>query len=173
MKNSRSEIFGTFQPLTKFQMRRNVITVSSYAATFLIIIVGMVFAVWSGNVWIGVSAAVIWICAVMYVASIRTLQYVPKFGKKYNLMRTLICGCLVYGGIAWRGLLGLYNHLCLDISLSAFGWLVLCCSLFIAVISKLSLYRIVDVQIADFVGIVEVIEVGIFIGSIMFLLLYT
>lgn len=99
------------------------------------------------------------------------------FGIKYNLLRLLICGAFVYSGVAWRGLFGLYNRLRWnngwDMSISSFGWWILAISLLITILCKLSLYRIVDVQVADFVGILELTALGIFIGSIMFLLLYT
>ncbi|MGN0228851.1 MAG: hypothetical protein ACI4BH_03480, partial [Muribaculaceae bacterium] len=126
---------------------------------------------------IGAVSGVIWLCAVIFVASIRDVKYVPKFGIKYNLMRFLIGGFLVYSSVAWRGLLGIYNRVVInvacEVSISAFGWAVMAISLVITLISKLSLYRIEDVQMADLVGIIEMAALAIFLGSIMFILLYT
>lgn len=95
----------------------------------------------------------------------------------YNILRTVICGFLVYGGVGWRGLLGFYNYLSwkqgCDMYITSYGWTLLSISLIITLITKLSLYRIVDVQVADLIGIIEITALGIFIGSIMFLFLYT
>ncbi len=84
--DNNNDIFGTFRTLTPAQIKGNVIFVASWAAAFSIIIVGVVAAVMTGFVWIGPIACIIGLCAFFFVASIRSIRYVSKFGKKYNLL---------------------------------------------------------------------------------------
>lgn len=175
--NTLNDIFGTFRPLTPAQMKGNAQFVALWSASLLIVLVGVVAAVRTGIVWIGVVAGGIWMGVIFLLANNRKVKYVPKFGVKYNLLRFLIGGYLVYSGAVWRGLLGCYCLLAAkegwEMSLSAFGWTLMTTSLAITLISKWSLYRMADVQVADLVGVIEMTALAVFIGSIMFLLLYT
>lgn len=169
-------IFGTFRPLTAAQIKDNAKFVALWSAPFLICIVGVVVAVKTGIVWIGAASGAICVSALIFVASLRNVKYVPAFGMKYNLLRVLICGLIIYGGVAWRSLLGFYFHLNMkygsELSISSFAWMVMALSCAIMAIARLSLFRIVDVYVADIVGIIEVLALSGFIGSIMFMLLY-
>lgn len=175
--NRSNDISGTFRPLTPAQIKGNALFVALWSATFLIVIVGVVLAVKTGLMWIAVVSGAMWVCALLLVANIRSVRYVPKFGRKYNILRSLFCGFLVYSGVAWRGLLGFYHRFVLmderGMSISAFGWTVMAVSLTVMLISKLSLYRVANVHVADFIGAIEMMALAVFIGSIMFMLLYT
>ncbi len=171
--NDYNGIFGSFHPLSHSEIRGNAIVVSLYMAMLPVIIGGVALAVKSGNIWFGAFAGVIWLCLVIFVTKCRRRRYVSRFGNQYNAMRLLVCGFLVYTGVAWRGLLGIYNQLGLNVALSAFGLWITGISILITLISNLTLYRIRDVQVADLVGVIETFALVIFIGSIMFLFLYT
>lgn len=169
-------IFGTFRPLTPARIKGNAKFVALWMAPFLICIAGVVVALKTGIVWIGAVSGAICVGVLFVIASLRNIKYVPAFGKKYNLMRLFICGFIIYGGMAWRSLLGFYFHInkndgC-DMSISSFGWTAIALSFAIMLISKLSLFRIVDVYVADVVGIIEILALTGFIGSIMFTLLH-
>ncbi|MGN1266059.1 MAG: hypothetical protein ACI4UL_09615 [Muribaculaceae bacterium] len=170
-------IFGTFRPLTAAQIKGNAIFVAAWSASFMIVVVGVALAVVTGIIWIGAASAAICVCLLCFVARIRNLKYVPKFGIKYNLMRMLIGGSLVYSSVAWRGLLGIYFRIVdngwWNVPISTYGWALMWISLAITLLSKISLYRIEDVQVADLVGVIEVTALAILVGSIMFILLYT
>lgn len=172
-----NDIFGTFRILTPTQIKRNAIYAAGWAVFFSITLVGVAIAVWTKIVWIAPAIFIIGLCVFCLIPGIHNIEYARKFSKKYNILRTVICGFLVYSGVGWRGLLGLYNYLILgkglDMTITSYGWMILLISLIITLITKMSLYRIVNVQVADLVGIIEITALGIFIGSIMFLLLYT
>lgn len=172
-----NNIFGTFRTLTPAQIKDNALFVGWWAVVFLIVIAGVAVAVLTKIVWLAPAISLIGVCLYFFVARNRNTHYVCKFGMKYNILRSLTCGFLVYGGVGWRGLLGFYNYLSLgkgcNLSITSYGWTILAVSLIITLITKLSLYRIVDVQVADLIGLIEMSALGIFIGSIMFLLLYT
>lgn len=169
-------IFGTFRPLTAARIKGNAKFVALWLAPFLICIAGVVVAVKTGIIWIGAASGAICVCALIFVASLRNVKYVPAFGIKYNLLRLTICGLIIYGGVAWRSLLGLYFRLSIkngcDWCISSFGWTTMALSFAIMLISKLSLFRIVNAHVADIIGIIEVFALTVFIGSIMFMLLY-
>lgn len=171
-----NNIFGTFRILTPAQKKCNAIYVTNWVVGFSIVIAGVVIAVWTGIVWIAPVVGIIGLSPLFFVPRIRDIRYTPRFGTKYNMLRMLICGFLVYGEVGWRGLLGFYNYLKWkqdwDVSITSYGWIVLVISLTITLITNLSLYRIVDVRVADLAGIIEMAASGIFIGSVMFLLLY-
>lgn len=175
--NNRNDIFGSFTPLSSAQIKGNVKYVSLWVIPFLIITASVVVAVNTGFVWIAAMSGVIGVGSLIFVAGIQNVRYVPQFGFKYNLLRALMCGGLVYAGVAWRGLLGFYNFFYnvdgWNFSASTFGWVVMTLSLVITLISKYILCRIVSVQIADLIGIIEMTACATFIGSIMFMLLYT
>lgn len=172
-----NDIFGTFRILTPAQIKCNARYVANWVVVFSIIIAGVVIAVWTGIVWIGPVFGIVGLCPVFFAPRFRNIRYTSRFGMKYNMLRMVIWGFLVYGGVGWRGLLGFYNYLKWkqdwDVSLAFYGWTILAISLIITLIANLSLYRIMDVQVADLAGIIEMMASGVFIGSIMFLLLYT
>lgn len=176
-ENNDINIFGTFRTLTPAQIKCNAIYAAGWVVAFSIVVAGVAIAVLTGIVWIGPVIGIVGLSSLYFVSRMRYMRYTPRFGKKYNIMRWVICGCLIYGGVAWRGLLGFYNYLCwkqgYNISIIPYGWTILSISLTIALVSKLCLYRITDVHIADLVGIIETTALATFIGSIMFLLLYT
>lgn len=169
-------IFGTFRLLTPAQIMSNAKFVANWVVGYSIAIVGIVIAVRTGIVWIAPVFAIVGFFPLIFALRVRKNRYTPRFGKKYNMLRGVICGFLIYGDVGWRGLLGFYNYLRWkqgwDISISSYGWTILALSLSIALIFNLSLYRIVDVKVADLAGIIEMAAAGIFIGSIMFLILY-
>ena len=112
----------------------------------------------------------------LLIGRMRHIQYTPMFGIKYNLLRGLIGGTIVYNGIGWRGLLSIYYRYIMDhwdLSLESYGYVILFVSLVSALTAKFSLYRIENVHKADAVGIIEITALTIFISSLMFLLLYT
>jgi len=173
MNDNNTAIFGTFRPLSQSEIRGNAIEVSLYAATLPVVIGGIALAVKFGRPWIGAIAGFIWLFLVIFVTKSRSQRYVSRFGSKYNVLRLLIGGFLVYTGVAWRGLLGFYNHLEPGVSLSVFGRWISVISLLVTLISNVALYRISDEQVADLIGVMEITALAIFIGSMMFLLLYT
>lgn len=172
-----NDIFGTFRSLTPEQIKCNARFVANWVVGLSIVIAGVAIAVWTGIVWIGPVFAIVGLCPLFFAPRARNIRYTPRFGMKYNMLRLVIWGFVVYGGVGWRGLLGFYNYLKWkqdwDISLAYYGWTVLAISLIITLITNLSLYRTGNVQVADLAGIIEMTASGIFIGSIMFLLLYT
>lgn len=85
--NTLNDIFGTFRPLTPAQMKGNAQFVALWSASLLIVLVGVVAAVRTGIVWIGVVAGGIWMGVIFLLANNRKVKYVPKFGVKYNLLR--------------------------------------------------------------------------------------
>lgn len=172
-----NDFFGSFRTLTPAQIKGNAIFLASHAAGFFIMIVGVVAAVLTKKLWLAPTIGLIGIIVYFFVAGKRNIRYVTKFGMKYNIMRSLICGFLIYGAVGWKGLLGIFHYLIWekewDISITSFGWTVLAISLLITFVTKLSLYRTEDVQVADLIGLIEMLSLAIFISSIMFLLLYT
>lgn len=170
-------IFGTFRPLSREQIKINALFVTLWSIPFIIIIAGVTFSVNSGNVWIGAAAGVIAIASLWLIASIRNVKYVYRFGAKYNLLRFVIFGSLVYSNVAWHGLLGIYNRLSsmegMKLSISGFGWTVMSLSLVILLCSKLMLFREVNVSYADIIGLMECLALSILFGAIMFLILYS
>lgn len=175
--NKRNDIFGSFTPMSPEQIKGNIKFVSLWLTPFLIVFAGVLGAVTIGNVWIAATAGVICVSTLIFIASIKNVKYVPQFSFSYNLLRALICGFLVYGGSAWGGLLGIYNFFVMedgrDMSTSLFSLIVMAISLAIILISKYILYNIANVQIADLVGLIEITALALFIGSLMFMLLYT
>lgn len=175
--SNNNDILGTFRILTPAQIKCNARYVANWVVGFSIVIAGVVIAVWTGIVWLAPVLGVVGLCPLFFAPRICNIRYTPRFGLKYNLLRTVICGFLVYGDVGWRGLLGFYNYLRWkqdwDISISSYGWTVLALSLTITLIINLSLYRIADVRVADLAGIIEMTASGISIGSIMFLILHT
>lgn len=172
-----NNIFGSFRILTPAQIKCNAVAVAHWVVGFSIVIAGVALAVWTGIIWIGPVFGIVGLCPLIFAPRVRKIRYTPRFGLKYNMLRMVTWGFIVYGGVGWRGLLGFYNYLKWkqdwDLSLTSYGWTVLVISLIITLITNLSLYRVVDPQVADLAGIIEMTASGIFIGSIMFLLLYT
>lgn len=172
-----NDIFGTFRILTPAQIKCNAVYVAKWVVGGSIVIAGVVIAVLTGIIWISPVLGIIGICPLLFVPRLRNIRYTPRFGMKYTMLRLMILGFLVYGEVGWRGLLGFYNYLRWkqdwNISISTYGWTISAISLAITLIANLSLYRKVDVRVADLAGTIEMTALGILIGSIMFLILYT
>ena len=173
---NNEEIFGTFRPLTPAQIRANTKFVSFWSVPFLIVLVGVAIAVETEIVWVGAGFGLLAVSIFLLIGRMRHIQYTPMFGIKYNLLRGLIGGTIVYNGLGWRGLLSIYYRYIMDhwdLSLESYGYVILFVSLVSALTAKFSLYRIENVHKADAVGIIEITALTIFISSLMFLLLYT
>lgn len=171
-----NDIFGTFKPLTIAQIRGNARFIGVYGSPLILVGIGVAVAVATGLIWVAVCAAIAWISAWMYLMSRSAVKFVPRFGNKYNLLRFLVGGFLVYGGAASGSLLGIYNRLCLNgccrLSVSSFGWGVMALSAAILLAANLSLNHIVNVWMADLAGLMEMVAATACIGSIMVIILY-
>lgn len=96
---NNEEIFGTFRPLTPAQIRANTKIVSFWSVPFLIVLVGVAIAVETETVWVGAGFGLLAGSIFLLIGRMRHIQYVPMFGIKYNLLRGLIGGTIVYNGI--------------------------------------------------------------------------
>ena len=68
--NTLNDIFGTFRPLTPAQMKGNAQFVALWSASLLIVLVGVVAAVRTGIVWIGVVAGGLWMGVIFLLANL-------------------------------------------------------------------------------------------------------
>lgn len=173
---NNKDIFGIFRPLTPAQIKGNAKFVALWSAPALIIIAGVAAAVKTGIIWIAAASALVGLIAYMLVGRKRTIRYEPRFGIKFNMLRFILCGTIVYSGAGWRGLLSIYYRYVLDnwsISLPAYGYTLMVLSLAITLATNLRLYRATDEHTADAIGIIETTALAIFLSSLMFLLFYT
>lgn len=173
---NNKDIFGTFRPLTPAQIKGNAKFVALCSAPALIIIAGVAAAVKTGIVWIAAASALIGLIVLMLVGRKRTIRYEPRFGIKFNMLRFILCGTIVYSGAGARDLLNIYNRYVLDkgnITLSAYGNMLIALTLSVTLIANLHLYQHKNRHTADAIGMIETIALTIFLSTLMFLLFYT
>ena len=173
---NNEDIFGTFRPLTPAQIKGNAKFVALWSAPALIVIAGVVAAVNTGIIWIAAASALIWLIAFMLVVRKCTIRYEPRFGIKFNMLRFIPCGAIVYGGIGWRGLLSIYHRYIMEhwnLSLESYGNMLIALTLSVTLIVNLHLYQHKNKHTADAIGIIETLALALFISSLMFRLLYT
>ena len=118
----------------------------------------------------------IWFIAFMLVVRKSTIRYEPRFGIKFNMLRFIPCGPIVYGGRGWRGLLSIYHRYIMghwDLSLESYGNMLIALTLSVTLIANLHLYQHKNRHTADAIGIIEAVALALFISSLMFRLLYT
>ena len=170
------EIFGTFRPLTPAQIRANTKFVSFWSVPFLIVLVGVAIAVETEIVWVGAGSGLLAVSIFLLIGRMRHIQYTPMFGIKYNLLRGLIGGTIVYNGIGWRGLLSIYYRYIMDhwdLSLESYGNMLIALTLSVTLIANLHLYQHKNRHTADAIGMIETAALALFLSSLMFRLLYT
>lgn len=171
------DILGSFKPLTSEQLKSNARFIAAWLSPALLVAASVVAAVISGIIWISSCVTLLCLLAWIFIPKRLHLVYTPRFSGQYNFLRFFVGGFLVYKGVAWRSLFGLYTripfHPFYHISESTFGWVALTSSLAIAVASNIKLTYTTNVQIADFIGIIEIFAAALTVGSIMFLALYT
>lgn len=173
---NNKDIFGTFRPLTPAQIKGNAKFVALWLAPALIIIAGVAAAVKTGIVWIAAASALVGLIVFMLVGKKRTIRYEPRFGIKFNMLRFILCGTIVYSGAVARDLLNIYNRYVLDkwnITLSAYGNMLIALTLSVTLIANLHLYQHKNRHTADAIGIIETTALTIFLSTLMFLLFYT
>ena len=173
---NNDEIFGTFRPLTPAQIRANTKFVSFWSVPFLIVLVGVAIAVETEIVWVGAGFGLLAVSIFLLIGRMRHIQYVPMFGIKYNLLRGLIGGTIVYNGIGWRGLLSIYYRYIMDhwdLSLESYGNMLIALTLSVTLIVNLHLYQHKNRHTADAIGMIETAALALFLSSLMFRLLYT
>ena len=173
---NNEDIFGTFRPLTPAQIKGNAKFVALWSAPALIVIAGVVAAVKTGIIWIAAASALIWLITFMLVVRKCTIRYEPRFGIKFNMLRFIPCGAIVYGGIGWRGLLSIYHRYIMDhwdLSLESYGNMLIALTLSVTLIVNLHLYQHKNRHTADAIGMIETAALALFLSSLMFRLLYT
>ena len=173
---NNEDILGTFRPLTPAQIKGNAKFVALLSAPALIIIAGVAAAIKTGIIWIGAASALIGLIAFLLGGRKRTIRYEPRFGIKFNMLRFILCGTIVYSGAGARDLLNIYNRYVLDkwhITLSAYGNMLIALTLSVTLIANLHLYQHKNRHTADAIGMIETTALALFLSSLMFLLLYT
>lgn len=170
-------IFGSFMPLSQEELKMNSKFMALWATGIALLAVGVGIAVKTGIIWIAVFSAIFALGVCIFLFQKFSFRFTPRFGVRYNFLRFLVGGFIVYRGTAWNGLFGLYQYLHFEkawlMSAQTFAIITLICSVSIYILSNISLNHITDVLKADFLGLVEVLALVFAFGASFFLILYT
>lgn len=171
-------IFNTYKPLTKPALCENMKVVGLAIALLLLFAGGVAIAVKTGIVWLAIIGAGVSVSVYYIVAQKCKLHYTERFGAGYNyLLRMLVGGFLVYGGSSYRGLWGIYERLHVvegyDFSFGTFAWTTFGVAALVFATCNVSLNYIRNVRLADVLGLMEVVAVGVGFGALFALILYT
>lgn len=174
----RREVTGSFVRLTPQQLRANARVVARWCGFVLLVVVGVVAAVATGITWIAAGAALLAFMAWRLDCRYRKSTYTPRFGVRYNLARAIVGLFLIYHGSSWKSLIGVYHRITesgqFGCSTAAFGWTVIAAVLPVLVAANcyLTFGKAVSREMADFLGVIEMVAVVLVAGAMMFLLIY-